>query len=197
MQFTPKDWIFAYFSFLGVGKLILAGLYIRRVVDTAEKFIGGDVDTGEQFFGGVIDTVDKNFRPFGYFRPVSTIKNLSPVSLTSLNSLLPVLFTPAININSQISPRIFEKIQNDPNGILMGLGDTDSWKKPELENLLSDSLSCYLKKKKNYASVILLQKCVFFMLHVTAFLIISLPFPPTEGIFPLLSMISPPSQALD
>ncbi len=65
-----------------------------------------------------------NFRPFGYFWPVSTIKNLLPVSLTPLNSFSPVSFTPAINSNSQISPRIFEKIQNGPNGILMGLGDT-------------------------------------------------------------------------
>jgi hypothetical protein len=34
--------------------------------------------------------------------------------------------TPVININSRISPRIFEKIQNGPNGILGGLGDIDS-----------------------------------------------------------------------
>ncbi len=54
MHFTPKDWIFAYFSFSGEGKLILAGL-----VDTAEKFIGGVVDTGEQLFGSVVDTFDK------------------------------------------------------------------------------------------------------------------------------------------
>jgi hypothetical protein len=54
------------------------------------------------------------------------IKNLSPVSLTPLNSFSPVSFTPAININSRISPRIFEKIQNGHSGILMGLGDTDS-----------------------------------------------------------------------
>ncbi len=44
-----------------------------------------------------------------------------------------------INIHSRISPRIFEKIQNGPNGILGGLGDTDSRKKPEVENLVSDS----------------------------------------------------------
>jgi hypothetical protein len=31
-----------------------------------------------------------------------------------------------INIHSRISPQIFEKIQNGPNGILGGLGDTDS-----------------------------------------------------------------------
>ena len=52
--------------------------------------------------------------------------NFSPVSLTPLNSLLPVSLTPAINIYSRISPRIFEKIQNGPHGILGGLGDTDS-----------------------------------------------------------------------
>jgi hypothetical protein len=34
-----------------------------------------------------------------------------------------------VNINSRISPRIFEKIQKGSNGILGGLGDTDSWKK--------------------------------------------------------------------
>ncbi len=34
----------------------------------------------------------------------------------------------------------FWKIQNVLNGILRGLGDTDSWKKPEVENLVSDSL---------------------------------------------------------
>jgi hypothetical protein len=45
-----------------------------------------------------------------------------------------------ININSRISPRIFEKIQNGPNGILGGLGDTDSRKKTEIENLMSGSL---------------------------------------------------------
>jgi hypothetical protein len=54
---------------------------------------------------------------------------LSPVSLTTLN-----------NIHSQISPRIFEKNRNDPNGILRGQGDTDLRKKPEVENLVSDSL---------------------------------------------------------
>ncbi len=57
MHFIPKDWIFAYFSFLGVGKLILAGL--AGVVDTAKKFISGVVDTAEQFFSGVVDTGDK------------------------------------------------------------------------------------------------------------------------------------------
>jgi hypothetical protein len=48
--------------------------------------------------------------------------NFSPVLLTPLNSISPVSLTPVININSQISPRIFEKIQKGSNGILGGLG---------------------------------------------------------------------------
>jgi hypothetical protein len=43
-------------------------------------------------------------------------------------------------IELQISPRIFEKIRNDPIGILRGLGETDSRKKPEVENLVTLSL---------------------------------------------------------
>ncbi len=34
-------------------------------------------------------------------------------------------------------PRIFEKIWNGPYGILRGLEETDSWKKPEVENLVT------------------------------------------------------------
>jgi len=36
--------------------------------------------------------------------------------------------------------RIFEKIQPGPNGILRGLEETDSWKKPEVETLVTLSL---------------------------------------------------------
>ncbi len=52
-------------------------------------------------------------------------KDYSPVSLTPVNSLSPV-----INIHSR----------NGPNGILGGWGDNDLSKKPEVENLVSDSL---------------------------------------------------------
>ncbi len=38
------------------------------------------------------------------------------------------------------SLRIFKKIQNGPNGILWGWGETDSWKKPEAKNLVTLSL---------------------------------------------------------
>ncbi len=54
--------------------------------------------------------------------------------------LSPVSLTPLINIHSRKSPWIFEKIWDGPNGVLRGPGDTDSWKKLEAENLLSDSL---------------------------------------------------------
>ncbi len=52
--------------------------------------------------------------------------NLSPVSFSPVNSLSPVSMTPAININWRISPRIFVKILNDPDGILRGPGEADS-----------------------------------------------------------------------
>jgi hypothetical protein len=54
--------------------------------------------------------------------------------------LPPVSLTPVANLKLRISPRIFVKIRNDPNGILRGLGETDSWKKPEVENLVTLSL---------------------------------------------------------
>jgi hypothetical protein len=45
--------------------------------------------------------------------------------------LPPVSLTPVANIELRISLRIFEKIRNGPNGILRGLGEIDSRKKPE------------------------------------------------------------------
>ncbi len=44
------------------------------------------------------------------------------------------------SIDLQISPRIFEKTRNVPNGILRDLRETDSWKKPEDGNLVALSL---------------------------------------------------------
>ncbi len=54
--------------------------------------------------------------------------------------LPPVSMTPVVNLELRISPQIFEKILNGPNGIRRGLGETDSWKKPEVENLVALSL---------------------------------------------------------
>jgi hypothetical protein len=51
---------------------------------------------------------------------------LLPVSLTLVTNLPPVSLIPVLHLDLRISPRIFEKIQNGPNGILWGLGETDS-----------------------------------------------------------------------
>jgi hypothetical protein len=60
------------------------------------KFAAGVVDTGGKFAAGVV-------------------ANLPPVSLT-----------PVVHLDLRISPRIFEKILNDPNVIIRGLGEGDS-----------------------------------------------------------------------
>jgi hypothetical protein len=54
--------------------------------------------------------------------------------------LPPLSLTPVANLELRISPRIFEKIRNGPNGIIRGLGETDSRKKPEAKNLVTLSL---------------------------------------------------------
>ncbi len=54
--------------------------------------------------------------------------------------LSPVSTTPVANLELRISLWIFEKNSKGPNGILSDLGETDSWKKPELENLVALSL---------------------------------------------------------
>jgi hypothetical protein len=46
--------------------------------------------------------------------------------LTPEANLPPVSLTPVVNLELRVSPRIFEKIRNGPNGILRGLGETDS-----------------------------------------------------------------------
>ncbi len=61
-------------------------------------------DTGGKFAASVVDTGG----------------NLPPASLT-----------PVVHLDLRISPRIFEKIWNDPNVIIRGLGEDDSWEKPE------------------------------------------------------------------
>ncbi len=45
-------------------------------------------------------------------------------------NLPPVTLIPVVHLHLRISPRIFGKIQNDPNIILGGLGEDDSWKNP-------------------------------------------------------------------
>ncbi len=69
------------------------------------KFAAGVVDTGGKFAAGVVET-GGNLPPGA---------NLPPVSLT-----------PVVHLELRISPRMFEKIRNDPNVIIRGLGEGDS-----------------------------------------------------------------------
>ncbi len=59
--------------------------------------------------------------------PVSLtpVANLPPVSLIQAAILPPVSLIPVVHLYLQISPQIFEKIRNGPNGILWGWGETD------------------------------------------------------------------------
>jgi hypothetical protein len=45
-----------------------------------------------------------------------------------------------VHLELRISPRIFEKIRNGPNGIIRGLGETDPSRKPKVKNLVALSL---------------------------------------------------------
>ncbi len=74
------------------------------------KFAAGVVDTGGKFAAGVVDTGG----------------NLPPLSLTPVVNLPLVSLTPVVHLDLRIPPRIFEKIRNDPNVIIRGLGEGDS-----------------------------------------------------------------------
>ncbi len=74
------------------------------------KFATGVVDTGGKFAAGVVDTGG----------------NLPLVSLIPVANLPQVSLTLVVHLDLGISPRIFEKIRNGPNGILWGWGETDS-----------------------------------------------------------------------
>jgi hypothetical protein len=51
---------------------------------------------------------------------------LPTVSLTQVANLPPVSMIPVVHLDLRISPRIFEKIQNDPNIIFRSLWEDDS-----------------------------------------------------------------------
>ncbi len=70
----------------------------------------------------------------------TTYKIIKILQLEGFFHLPPVSLTPVANLELRISPRIFEKICNNPNGIIRGFGETDSRKKPEAKNLVTLSL---------------------------------------------------------
>jgi hypothetical protein len=115
-------------SLLGVCSLILFPLFATAVNDTGGKFAAGVVDTGGNL-------PPASLTPAANLPPVSTTQgelvakfaagvvdtggNLPPVSLT-------LSLTLVVHLDLRISPRIFEKIRNDPNVIIRGLGEGDS-----------------------------------------------------------------------
>jgi hypothetical protein len=89
--------------------------FATGVVDTqaelVAKFAAGVDDTGGKFAAGVVET-GGNFLP--------------PMSLTPVANLPLVSLTLVVHFDLRISPRIFEKIRNDPTVIFRGLGEGDS-----------------------------------------------------------------------
>jgi hypothetical protein len=73
--------------------------------------------------------------------------------------LPPVSLTPVENLELRISTRIFEKIRNGANGIIRGLGETDSRKKPEAKNLVTLSVPLTLPVLQIRYSKIFVIKC--------------------------------------
>ncbi len=84
------------------------------------------------------------FEFVGKFAEIFASQGAPPVSTPTVAhfffQLPPVSTTPVVHLELRISPRIFEKIWNGPTGILRSLEETDSWKKPEVENLVTLSL---------------------------------------------------------
>jgi hypothetical protein len=64
--------------------------------------------------------------PVSFTGVIDTGGNLPLPLLTPVANLPPVSLIPVVHLDSRISPRIFEKIRNGLNGILLGWGETDS-----------------------------------------------------------------------
>jgi hypothetical protein len=93
------------------------------------------VDTGGKFAAGVNDTgcrhlkVSLKAKIYIYVKSTTQRcpnKIIKIFLLEGFFHLPPVSLTPVANLELRISPRIFEKIRNGRNGIIRGLGETDS-----------------------------------------------------------------------
>jgi hypothetical protein len=80
-------------------------------------FATGVNDTGGKFAAGVVDTVVDT----GGKVSLTQVANLPPVSTTQGE-----LVANLVHLDLRIFPRIFEKIRNDSNVIIRGLGENDS-----------------------------------------------------------------------
>ncbi len=130
------------------------------VVDPGGKFATGVSDTGGKFVTDVklsthrwqiMGTVSGcrhlkvNLKAKIYIYAYSTTqrfpnKIIKIFQFEDFCHLPPVSTAPVVHLELRISPRIFEKIRNGPIGILRDLGESDSWKKPDVENLVALSL---------------------------------------------------------
>ena len=81
-----------------------------------------------------------NLKAKNYIYVFSTTQIMKISMIDDFFHLPPVSLTLVANLELRISPRIFEKIRNGPNGIIRGLGETGSRKKPEAKNLVTLSL---------------------------------------------------------
>ncbi len=124
-------------------------------VDTSGKFAAGVVDNGGNLPPALL-TLAANLPPVS----LTPVANLPPVSTTQGELVAKYAagvvdtggkfaagvvdtggnLPPVVHLDLLLSPRIFEKIRNDPNVIVRGFGESDSWKKPEAKNLVTLSL---------------------------------------------------------
>ncbi len=63
--------------------------------------------------------------------PVANLPLVSTTLAVLVTNLPPVSLIPVGHLDLQISPRILEKIRNDPNAIIRGFGEDDSQKNQE------------------------------------------------------------------
>jgi hypothetical protein len=117
--------------------LIPVANFATGVKDTGGKFAAGVNDTGCQRHRwqtmGLISGcryLQVNLKEKMYVCVNSTIqrcpnKIIKIFQIEDFSHLPPVSTTQVVNLELRISPRIFEKIRNGPNGILWGWGKTD------------------------------------------------------------------------
>ncbi len=113
-------------SLSGVCSLILFPLFATgvNVVDTGGKLPPASLTPAGKFAAGIVDTGGKFATGVNNTR--GTGGKFAAGVVDTGGNLPRVLLTPVVHIDLRISPRIFEKIRNDPNVIIRGLGQGDS-----------------------------------------------------------------------
>ncbi len=111
---------------------------VTGVVDTGGKFAAGIVDTGGKFATGINNTSKtggKICRRCLWYR-----WQICHRCRWYRRQFCRCRWYRWSTLSCEYLREIFKKIRNGPNGILRGLGETDSWKKPEAKNLVTLSL---------------------------------------------------------